>query len=111
MARTVISSRLTHRQVLTTPSFVCLCVLLPYSRSHRGAVERAVQVLRVSEEGDAHGSHGRGMHSACVGGIEFGHGGEEDIVEVGGFEGHVDKGVKEVPDKEASDLGGARFGG
>lgn len=67
-------------------------------------------MLRVSEEGDAHGSHGRGMHSACVGGIEFGHGGEEDIVEVGGFEGHVDKGVKEVPDKEASDLGGTRFG-
>jgi hypothetical protein len=62
-------------------------------------------VLRVPKEGNVHGSHGRGMHSACVRNIKFGHRGEEHIVEVGGFESHVNQGVKEVPDEEDSDLG------
>lgn len=61
-------------------------------------------MLRVAEERDIHGSHGRGMQSTSVRGIEFSHGGEEDIIEVGCFESQVNKSVKEVPGEEDADL-------
>lgn len=68
-----------------------------------------MQVLRIPKEGDLYRSHRCGTHSACVRDIEFGHGGKEDIVEVGGFEGHVDDCVKKVPDEKYSDLSRTRF--
>ena len=44
------------------------------------------------------------MHSAGVCDVIRRHGREEDIVEEGGFEGEVTKGVEEMPDEESPPL-------